>query len=50
MKFNEVLANSLILQNAADITEALKSLAEEGHEIRREHVAQLSPYLTKLGQ
>ncbi len=46
MKFNELLANSLILQNAADITEALKALAKEGHEIRREDVAQLSPYLT----
>lgn len=27
MKFNELLANSPILQNAADITDALKSLA-----------------------
>jgi hypothetical protein len=46
MKFNELLANSLILQNAADITEVLKALAKEGYEIRREDVAQLSPYLT----
>ena len=46
MKFNELLANSLILQNAADITEALKVLSKEGHELRREDIAQLSPYLT----
>ena len=46
MKFKELLANSLILQNAADMTEVLHSLAQEGHEIRREHLAQLSPYLT----
>ena len=46
MKFNELLCNSLILQNAVDITEALKTLSTEGHEIRREDVAQLSPYLT----
>jgi DNA invertase Pin-like site-specific DNA recombinase len=46
MKFKELLANSLILQNAADMTEVLHSLAREGYEIRREHLAQLSPYLT----
>lgn len=46
MKFNELLCNSLILQNAVDITEALKTLSTEGYEIRREDVAQLSPYLT----
>ena len=46
MKFKELLANSLILQNAADMTEVLHILAREGHEIRREHLAQLSPYLT----
>jgi TnpA family transposase len=46
MKFKELLANSLILQNAADMTEVLHSLAREGHEIKREHLAQLSPYLT----
>ena len=46
MKFKELLANSLILQNAADMTDVLHSLAHEGHEIRREYLAQLSPYLT----
>ena len=46
MKFKELLANSLILQNTADMTEALRSLAEEGYPLRREDVARLSPYLT----
>lgn len=46
MKFKELLANSLILQNAADITKVLHTLAREGYEIKREHLAQLSPYLT----
>lgn len=46
MKFNELLANSLILQNTVDVTEALKALSREGYELRREDLAQLSPYLT----
>lgn len=46
MKFKELLANSLILQNTADMTQALRSLAEEGYPLRREDVARLSPYLT----
>lgn len=46
MKFKELLANSLILQNTADMTDALRSLAEEGYPLRREDVARLSPYLT----
>ena len=36
-----------MLQNAADMTKAMRSLAEEGYPLRREEVAQLSPYLTK---
>jgi TnpA family transposase len=46
LKFNQLLANSLILQNAADVTEVLHSLVREGYPIRREDVAMLSPYLT----
>ena len=47
LKFNQILADSLVLQNAADMTDALRSLAEEGYPLRREKVAQLSPYLTE---
>ena len=39
MKFKELLANSLILQNASDMTDVLRTLAAEGYEIRREHLA-----------
>lgn len=46
LKYNHLLASSLILQNAADMTAVLKGLAAEGYTIRREDLAQLSPYLT----
>ena len=46
MKFKELLTNSVIVQNAADLTEVLRSLAEDGYPLRREEVSQLSPYLT----
>lgn len=36
----------MVLQNAADMTGVLRSLAEEGYPLRREEVGQLSPYLT----
>lgn len=35
----------MMLQNAADMTGILRSLAEEGYLLRREEVARLSPYL-----
>ena len=47
LKFNQLLANSVVLQNAADMTGVLHSLAEEGYPLRREGVGQLSPYLTE---
>ena len=46
LKYNHLLASSVILQNAADITAVLRALAAEGYTIRREDLAQLSPYLT----
>ncbi len=47
LKFNQLLADSVVLQNAADMTHALRLLAEEGYPLRREEVAQLSPYVTE---
>ena len=47
LKFNQLLADSVVLQNAADMTGVLRSLAEEGYPLRREEVGQLSPYLTE---
>jgi len=46
LKFNQLLADSVVLHNATDITQALRSLAEEGYPLKREDIAQLSPYLT----
>jgi TnpA family transposase len=47
LKFNHLLADSLVLQNAADMTRVLRSLAQEGYHLGREEVSQLSPYLTE---
>jgi TnpA family transposase len=46
LKFNQLLADSLVLQNSVDVTKALLSLVREGYPVRREDVARLSPYLT----
>lgn len=46
LKYNQLLADSLVLQNAVDVTEVLWTLAKEGHTIKREDLALLSPYLT----
>jgi len=35
LKFNQLLADSLVLQNAADMTKVLRFLAEEGYPLRR---------------
>ncbi len=45
VKFNQLLADSVVLQNAADMTHALRGLAREGYPLRRDEIAQLSPYL-----
>lgn len=45
LKFNQLLADSVVLQNAADMTHALRGLAREGYPLRRDEIAQLSPYL-----
>lgn len=46
LKYNHLLASSVILQNAVDVTALLRTLSAEGYLIRREDLAQLSPYLT----
>ena len=47
VKYNDILTNSVILQNVADKTEIIAQLMEEGHEIRKEDMAYLSPYGTE---
>lgn len=46
IKHNDILTNSVILQNVADITEISTQLIEEGHKIRKEDMAYQSPYGT----
>ena len=47
IKYNSLIANAVIFQNAVDLTEILQQLKCEGHTIDREDVSALSPYLTE---
>ena len=47
IKYLNLVANAIMLQNVADITEVLYQLAQEGFQITRARVARLSPYLTE---
>lgn len=47
IKYMNLVANSVIMQNVVDMTNALHEMALEGHEVTREHVARLSPYMTE---
>jgi len=46
IKYNDLLANILILHNVVDLTTILRDLIREGYPVRREDVARLSPYMT----
>lgn len=45
MKYLDVIANAIMLQNVADLTDVLNAMAEDGFEITQELVASLSPYI-----
>jgi len=47
IKYMNLVANSVIMQNVVDMTNVLHEMALEGHNVRREHVARLSPYMTE---
>jgi hypothetical protein len=47
MRYTDILANALMLQNVADLTEALEKLKQSGYPVNDEDVAHLSPYLTR---
>ena len=47
LKYLDVVACAVILQNAVDISWAIQSLHSEGHKVDRESLAVLSPYLTR---
>ena len=47
IKYMDLVANAVILQNVTDMTDVLHQLAQEGFEITQAMVARLSPYLTE---
>jgi len=47
IKYTDLVANALIVQNVVDTTQILRDLASEGYTLSREAVVALSPYLTR---
>lgn len=47
IKYLNLVANAIMLQNVADMTDVLHQLAEEGFPITQAMVSRLSPYLTE---
>lgn len=47
MKYLDVIANAIMLQNVVDLTNVLNAMAEDGFRITPELVASLSPYMRK---
>lgn len=47
IKYNDILANAIILQNVADMTEIIAQLIAEGRVVKKEDMAYLSPYWTE---
>ena len=45
IKYTNLVANSIMLQNVVDLTEVLAQMASEGYPITKELVACLSPYI-----
>lgn len=45
MKYLDVVANAIMLQNVVDLTDVLNAMAEDGFAITPELVASLSPYM-----
>lgn len=47
VKYNDILTNSVILQNIIDMSDIIHQLTQENAEIREDDIAFLSPYLTE---
>ncbi|MBV9575948.1 MAG: Tn3 family transposase [Gammaproteobacteria bacterium] len=47
VKYNDVVTNSVILQNIVDMSDIIHQLTQEGAQIREDDLARLSPYLTE---
>ncbi len=45
IKYSNLVANSIMLQNVVDLTDVLAQMASEGYAINKELVACLSPYI-----
>jgi TnpA family transposase len=47
IRYTDIIANALMLQNVADLTEALEQLKQRGYPVQPEDVAHLSVYMTE---
>lgn len=47
VKYNDIITNSVILQNIIDMSDVIHQLTQEGVQIREEDIAGLSPYITE---
>ena len=47
VKYLDLVASAVILQNAFDISRAVQILSIEGYPIRQQELASLSPYVTR---
>jgi len=47
VKYNDIITNSVILQNIIDMSEIIHQLTQEGADIREDDIGFLSPYLTE---
>jgi TnpA family transposase len=47
VKYLHLVANAVILQNTVDISNAIQSLAAQGHSVNGEMIRPLSPYMTR---
>ena len=47
IKYTDLVANCIMLQNAVDITEICHQLRQEGYKITQEDLSSLSPYMVE---
>jgi Tn3 transposase DDE domain len=47
LRYNHLVANAAAIQNVIDLTRAVRELQADGYAVRRENLAQLSPYQTR---
>ena len=47
VKYNDILTNSVMIQNVSDMTEIIAELLDEGHTISKEDMSYLCPYWTE---